>query len=178
MRGPVALSTPQPLAPTLPALYQEDDFTTRFVSGFDDVWAPVFAALDNFPAYIDPAITPEDFLSWLSSWVGLDLDERMPVERRRSAIRAAINAYRWYGTTRGLRAHIELLTGAAPEIEESGGVAWSTEAGTALPGSDTPRLVVRMGRRAAGSVGEAEVRRIVAESRPAHVPFEVEVGQR
>ena len=178
MRGSVPLPTPQPLAPSLPALYQEDDFTTRFVSGFDDVWAPVFAALDNFPAYIDPAIAPGDFLSWLSSWVGLDLDERMPVERRRSAVMEAVDVYRWYGTTRGLRAHIARLTGAEPEIEESGGVAWSTEAGTALPGSDTPRLVVRMGRRAAASVGESELRRIVAESRPAHMPFQVEVGQR
>ncbi len=176
MRGAAALPTPQPLGPALPALYQEDDFTTRFVSGFDEVLAPVFSALDNFPSYIDPALTPEDFLSWLNSWVGFASDERMPLDRRRALIRAAVEVYQWLGTVRGLRAHIALLTGDEPDIEESGGVASSTETGSALPGSDVPRLVVRVGRRAARAVGESELRRIVGASRPAHIPFEVEVA--
>jgi phage tail-like protein len=178
MRGAAALPTPRPLAPALPALYQEDDFTTRFVSGFDEVLAPVFSALDNFPSYIDPALTPEDFLSWLNSWVGLAADERMPLEQRRAFVKGAVEVYRWLGTVRGLRAHIALLTGHEPEIEESGGVASSTEAGGALPGSEVPRLVVRVGRAAARAVGESELRRIVAASRPAHIPFEVEVATR
>src|SRR2546423_5855070 len=72
-----------PLANTLPALFQEDDFTQRFISAFDAALAPVFATLDNLPAYLDPWLAPEDFLEWLASWFGMALDESWSLERRR-----------------------------------------------------------------------------------------------
>ena len=64
------------LAPTLPALLQEDAFLTRFTAGLDDVLAPVVATLDSLDSYVDPALAPEDFLDWLAGWVAL-LEQRL-----------------------------------------------------------------------------------------------------
>jgi phage tail-like protein len=34
-----------------------------------EVLAPVVATIDCLGAYLDPALTPEDFLRWLGGWV-------------------------------------------------------------------------------------------------------------
>ena len=55
MRGLVpGLASPHPLGPALPAIYQEDDFAQSFLTAFDDVLAPIFSTVDNFPACLDP----------------------------------------------------------------------------------------------------------------------------
>ena len=67
MRGAIpGLDTSVPFGPMLPAIYQEDEFSMRFVAGFDDVLAPVLLALDCLIDYFDPALTPTDFLEWLA----------------------------------------------------------------------------------------------------------------
>src|SRR3989441_10528090 len=95
------LISPHPLANTLPALFQEDDFTQRFVSAFDAALAPIFAALDNFPAYLDPWLAPEDFLEWLGSWFGIVLDESWSPARRRALVSRGFAFYRMRGTAHG-----------------------------------------------------------------------------
>jgi len=87
MRAAVpGLPTAVPLSAMLPGIFQEDPFTVRFVSGFDDVLAPILSTLDCLPAYFDPSLAPEDFLGWLAGWVGLSLDENWPLERRRDLV--------------------------------------------------------------------------------------------
>ena len=78
------LISPHPLGEALPALFQEDGFTQRFMAAFDAALAPLFSTLDNLPAYFDPWLTPPDFLEWLGSWFGLALDDSWSVERRRA----------------------------------------------------------------------------------------------
>src|SRR2546428_13823592 len=81
-----SLISPHPLGESLPALYQVDDFTQRFGSAFDAALAPIFAALANFPAYLDPWLTPEDFLEWFGTWFGTVLAEACPLPRRRALL--------------------------------------------------------------------------------------------
>lgn len=83
-----------PIGGQLPALYAEDDFAQRFTAGLDTVLAPVFATLDNLPAYFDPRLAPADFLSWLAAWVGGVDDPRWPVELRREAVARAVELHR------------------------------------------------------------------------------------
>ena len=76
MRGLVAtLETPRPLIDSLPGIYQEDDLARAVTTAFDDNLAPILSTIDNVAAYLDPALTPDDFLDWLSSWVGILPDE-------------------------------------------------------------------------------------------------------
>ncbi|HEV7203725.1 MAG TPA: phage tail protein I [Jatrophihabitans sp.] len=177
MRGTIdALFTAAPLGPMLPAIFQEDEFSMRFVSGFDDVIAPVLLTLDCLIDYFDPALTPVDFLDWLAGWVGIEIDESWATERRRAAVATAVEMYRMRGTITGLRANLEVLSGGTVEITDSGGVSWSTHPMGELPGQESPRLAVRVtipdeltDRK------QKAIDSIVATAKPAHVVHRVEV---
>src|SRR4051812_25210061 len=169
------LESPAPLGPMLPAIYQEDDFSMRFVGGFDDVLAPILLTLDCLVDYFDPALTPTDFLDWLASWVGIEVDESWATERRRAAVATAVEMYRMRGTISGLRANLEVLSGGSVEITDSGGVAWSTSPMGPLPGQDSPRLAVRVTVPEATDRTTKAIDAIVTAAKPAHVVHRVEV---
>jgi phage tail-like protein len=170
------LPTPHPLGTFLPALYQEDRFAQALTSGLDEVLSPLIASLDNLAAYHDPDVAPDDFLVWLGSWVGMELDDDWPEERRRALVRRAVEIYRVRGTADGLRAHIELVTGGRVEIVESGGVAWSRETGADLPGQPEPRMTIRVYVDDAAAIDTRALDRLVNASKPAHVIHALELA--
>jgi phage tail-like protein len=176
MRGTINdLDTAVPFGPLLPAIYQEDEFTMRFVSGFDDVVAPILLTLDCLIDYFDPALTPTDFLDWLAGWVGIEVDEAWATERRRAAVATAVEMYRMRGTISGLRANLEVLSGGTVEITDSGGVAWSTHPMGDLPGQASPRLAVRVTVDEMTEQTTKAIDSIVIAAKPAHVVHRVEV---
>ena len=169
------LGVARPLSEELPSLLQEDDFCVRFTQGLDEVLAPVFATIDCWDSYLDNDLTPDDFVDWLASWVGVDVDERWPLDRRRRLIDEAVGIYRVRGTAAGLAAHVALYAGATPEIVDSGGCEWSQTADTAFTGTSDASLTVRLPVDDPDSLSIGTVERIVAASRPAHVVFKVEI---
>ena len=176
-RGTLAgLSSPYPLMGGLPGLYQEDDFTQRWLSAFDEMLAPVFLALDGMPAYLDPALTPDDFLDWLAGWVGVLLDENWPIERRRDFVAQAADLFRLRGTATGLAAHVRIFSGGDVEVQESGGVSWSTTSGGAIPGQPGYHLRVRVSGTP-GPIDGDRLESLVAGAKPAHAVHEVQIGQ-
>ncbi len=170
-----ALPSPRPIGAQLPAAFQEDDFCQRMMSAFDEILAPLFSTLDCFDSYLDPKVAPHDFVDWLASWVGIEIDETWTLERRRRLILDAVALYRIRGTAAGLAAHINLYAGTTPEIQENGGCEWSQTSGTAIPGSPVPHLTVRLRVDETADVKRSTVSRIVDASRPAHLPYEVEL---
>jgi phage tail-like protein len=176
MRGHVpGLASPYALGPTLPSLYQEDSFAQRFTSAFDDVLAPIHASLDNLAAYVDPWLAPEDFVDWLSEWVGAIVDGTWDVERRRASVAYAADLYRMRGTSRGLAAQVELVTGGSVEIVENGGAAWTLDPTEKMPGKPELSLVVRVTVADPKSLDMGRLDRLVAAAKPAHIPHTIEV---
>jgi phage tail-like protein len=90
----------------------------EFLLIFEDILQPIENGIDNMPLYFDPLMTPEPLLFWLSSWLGLVLDGKLPVERRRRLVKLASELYRWRGTRRGLSEYLRIYTGSTPEIRE------------------------------------------------------------
>ena len=179
MRATVdGLRSPHPLVEALPSLFQEDDFSCRFVAAFDDVLAPVVSSLDCLDAYLDPWLAPPDFLEWLSTWVGMALDANWPEERRRRLVAQAADLYRWRGTVRGLAEQVAVYTGTLPDIVEGGGVAWSAAPGAALPGTGEQRIVVRVHAAGAPGIDAGRLEAIVASAKPAHLEHVVDVVDR
>jgi phage tail-like protein len=171
------LPTPHPLGAMLPAVYLEDSFAQRFTAGLDEVLAPVLLTLDNLAAYVDPRFAPEDFLAWLSRWVGAEPDETWPEERRRSVVAAAVVAHRRRGTLSGLVEHVRLVADVDVEVTENGGAAWGAEPGTAAPGTaGPPHVTVRVTAADPARVDRTRLDRAVRESLPAHVTLDVEVA--
>ncbi|MBM7774858.1 phage tail-like protein [Actinokineospora baliensis] len=162
-----------PIGELLPALYAADDFAQRFTSGLDDVLSSVLSTLDNLAEYLDPALTPEDFLVWLSSWVAERTDPRWPEAVRRELVRRAVGLHRDRGTAAGLASRLRLALGVGVAIEDGPGVAWSVEPDAGLPGA-APELVVRVWPDR-GPVDGDQVAAVVAAHCPLHLTPRVDV---
>ena len=186
MRGVVDdLTSAAPLALQLPAVLQDDDFAQRFVSAFDVALAPILATLDDLPAYVDPHLAPDDFVEWLSGWVGVEFAGGWDLPTRRAVVAGAVAGYRRDATVGGIRAAVQRATGATEEdvtVTDSGGARWSATPGAPLPGDTGASLHVRVvvdGEPADGlAVLQRRVERLVAAMKPAHVVATVEVSSR
>ena len=176
MRGTQpGLASPFPIGENLPGLYRDDAFTQRFTAAFDEVLAGAVQVLDCFPAYLDPALAPEDFLEWIGSWVGATPDETWPVERRRAFVASATELFRVRGTAAGLAAHVAIFTGGEVEIAEPGAAGWSREAGAAVPAGTSPDLFIRVHVKDPKTVSASRLEALIAASKPAHVQHRVEI---
>lgn len=176
MRGVLPnLPSPVPLLHRLPGVLQEDEFLQRFLGAFDAGFAPVVATLDSLHAYVDPHLAPEDFLDWLSGWVGVELDDDWTLEQRRAVVAAAAMVHRQAGTALGIRAALELALDADVEVTETGACAWAARPGGSIPGE--PGHVVRV-RVAVDDPEGVDVRRVeslLRSTKPAHVRHDFEV---
>ena len=178
MRGSIAeLATPHRLIDMVPAVYHESPLVAELLGSLDVALAPVFATLNSIEAYVDPAIAPDDFLTWVASWIGLTFDDRWTDEQRRALVPAMVPAYRLRGTKAGLRTIVRLFTGTEPEVVDSGGVATSAEPGrTPPPASAIARARVRVRLPQGSLVTEARLRELVQTMVPVHVAVEVEIA--
>jgi phage tail-like protein len=164
-----------PIVESLPALFQEDELTRRLTEALDEVLAPAISTVDNMSAYLDPALTPDDFLEWLGGWVAALLDETWPIERRRAFVAQAADLHRRRGTVSGLMDHVRVFTDGEVAVLENGGTSWSATSGGALPGGPGRTLHVRVTVRKASDVDAARLDALVAAAKPAHLGHTVEV---
>lgn len=168
MRGTApGVGTPYPIAELLPATLQEDRLLCRLTAALDQVLAPAVSTVDCLDAYLDPALTPDDFLDWLGGWVGAVVDAGWPTERRRAAVSGAVPLYASRGTVAGLRAQLELLTGAPVEVRDSGGVSVS-DTPTDDADAHEPWLAVTASTVDADVLPALDA--VIAQAKPAHVP--------
>ena len=177
MRGLVKkLELPRPLIETLPGIYQEDPLARTLTSVFDDAFAPILSTIDNIAAYLDPALTPDDFLDWLAGWVGILPDETWPAERRRAIIALAMQLYHRRGTKAGLEMHLRLLGALDVAVTDSGGATWSATPGSKAPGNSSYTVKVKVNPPKKGKLDKARIEALVASAKPAHVAHEVSLA--
>lgn len=179
MRGLIpGLENPQPLASGLPAAFHDNLMATRFVAALDEAIAPIVNVLDNLDAHFDPALTPADFLPWLASWLGLELDENWSEAQQRRMVSKAVELYQLRGTRRGVAMLLSLYVGideAAVEVDDSGGVAWSVSPNGALPGDRGASVTTRLRVDDPQAIDRQRVERLLATAVPAHVAWTVDV---
>jgi phage tail-like protein len=169
------LPSAHPLGDLLPGVFLEDPMARGFTEGLDPMLAPVHLTLDCLETYLDPRLAPLDFLPWLASWVGVDLDETLPPTRQRAIVAAAGSLHHVHGTHAGLVRLLELVTGGTVEVRESGGTRWSAVPGAEPPGDPVAGLDVVVRVADPGPRVRERVERVVREVRPAHLPFRVEI---
>ncbi|HWP92870.1 MAG TPA: phage tail protein I [Thermodesulfobacteriota bacterium] len=106
----------------LPAVYQEDPISSEFLERFLSLFETVFYGLETEISavfkYFDPDTTPENFLTWLASWLNFGLEEAWPEGKKREFIRRASELYKLKGTALGIQRLIEIYTGKTPLIIE------------------------------------------------------------
>jgi phage tail-like protein len=102
----------------LPEIYENDHFTSRFLMLFESFWKPISQQIDQVENYFDPDLTPPEFIPWLASWIGLPLDDSLPMERMRALIKHAIMLFQCRGTYQALRTYLEIYTDGQVNIVE------------------------------------------------------------
>lgn len=105
------------MADYLPALYQGDDFTRRFLSVFNSMVLDLEARIDALPGLLDWAQAEGALLRGLAAWVCLD-GERVDEERLRAWIPTALDDFEQMYTVEGVRRTVERLTGRRPILIE------------------------------------------------------------
>jgi phage tail-like protein len=166
----------------LPGPFAADPFLGRYLMIVETILGSIERTIDNIPHYFDPSLTPEEMLPWLASWVDHEVDENAPLLQRRRAVSRAAGLYRWQGTRRALREHIQEHTGRAPLIVENcDGMRLGQDAmlgvNTSL-GSPRPHtvaitaLVDRL-----EDVDEGVLQRIVEREKPVHVGYTLEIRE-
>jgi phage tail-like protein len=102
----------------LPELYRRDDVLSRFLMLFESFWKPIEQQINQIYCYFDPDMTPEKFLPWLASWVGVYWDETLPERRKRMLLRSAISLYQGRGTRQALEQFLRIYSDGEVEIIE------------------------------------------------------------
>ncbi len=164
--------------------FDTDEFMGRFLLIFESILDPIARVIDNGALYLDPLLAPEAFLPWLASWIGVSLDPRLPVERRRDVLQSSADLFRWRGTKKGLEACLRLAVGVEPKIDEgSPGMSLSSQTrlgeNTVLGSAGeanhfTLTLIQESGRE----IDAGHVRAIIESQKPAHTSYSLNILQR
>lgn len=152
----------------------EDDFLWRWCAGLDELLVPVQLTLDTLETFVDPRLTPTDFLGWLASWVALADRTDWPESGWRTLIGEAAELYRRRATPWALKRVVELYAQAQVGLRESGGCVDGPDG---VPLDAPASLVVRVAgaRRPHTDVAFARgVEAVVVAAKPVHVPHRIE----
>ncbi len=168
----------------LPSVFQRTVHTGSPLDALLSVMEALHAhpeiVLENLDAYFDPYRCPDAFVPYLASWV--DLERYLPnllqnkatlndvifpsgLGRLRELILSAVFLSKWRGTTRGLKAFLEIATGVQGfAIDEQ---VFDAN-GTPLP------FQVRVRAPAAAQLYDALIQRIIELEKPAYVTCKVQ----
>lgn len=100
----------------LPAIYQQEDFTRRFLSIFNSMYSDMERAIDDLPGRMDYEHAQGELLRYLACWVcveGTEGDEAL-----RERVRTALSDYEDLYTVEGVRRSVRRLTGKEPILIE------------------------------------------------------------
>jgi phage tail-like protein len=176
VRGAIPdLPTPHPLVNQLPVVYLEHDFLGRFLGALDEVIAPVLLLLDNLPAHLAPGTAPADMLGWVGGWLAVAPAPDQPLERRRELVASAMSRHRRRGTAEGLAELIRQELGVRAEIDETGGVSWTTDPGERPRREPAAAVRVRIRVPDLDGFDRDRLTRLVAAEVPAHVAYDIEI---
>lgn len=172
-------STPAPAAATnrsylragLPAAYLDGDFTMRFVGTLEELLDPIVATLDSLVSLISPPTAPEHVLRLEAAWLGLVLDENLPIGVCRELVRNAPELAQRRGTAAGLELLLRLTFPDVPlRVEDGGGVSVGD---VVPPAPRTMHTFVVRSQTALEPHVRAAITHVVERERPAHVTYEL-----
>ena len=157
------------IEPLLPAVFREALARSPALDAMLDVMiglqAPSETALGRLPERFDPRRTPDAWVPFLATWVGLDLEFAPALGgRMRELVAASVKLAQLRGTRQGLIQTLEIATGV-----QGFAVAENIGAG----GAPEPFSIVVQAPAAARPY-ETLIERIVAREKPAYVKHRVE----
>ena len=131
-------------------------FLRRYLAVFDGALGDLEARSTAREALFSSRSAPDEILPWLAGFVGLILDERWPVETRRTMIEEATWLFRFRGTVSGLARFLEIYTGVAVILLEQFRTRGLGGALLGQPEDLNSNAILGAGFRVGGAVGEPE----------------------
>lgn len=172
---PAVASEREYLRRGLPAIYQENDLSVRFVGSLEPLLDPIVALLDCLPAHVDPDLAPEDVLALMARWLGLEVDEAWPIERKRELVRRGDELARRHGTRAGLELTLRIAFPDHPlRVEDTGQVTWEGRKDAKKPDRSGAGFVVYCD----APLDEHElgaVSRLIEQVKPVNVTYKLRV---
>ncbi len=111
-----AREAPETFIGYLPGIYQEDEFTRRFLRVFDHLLALVEDHIVALPHQFDPALSGSAMVDILTAWLTGPELPRLPEPVRRTLLREYAPLWRRRGTREGLRRLLELTIGPGASV--------------------------------------------------------------
>ena len=87
---------------------ERDTFLERYLSVFESEFVDIEEEIERITQYIDPEGVPNEYLSWLSSWLAIEFDDRWPAEAKREFLARAPQLFKLRGTKAGMRQTLRL----------------------------------------------------------------------
>lgn len=177
--APAVASRRQYLREQLPGVLREDPegVGLSYLAALETVLDPITAILDGLSAYVDPQLAPADALDLVAAWLGEEVDESWPIDRRRALVAEAVPLAGVRGTKAGLERALELAFPDLPlRVEDGGCVRIASRGGGGRIRGEAKVLVycdTPLEEPAARSLRQA-IERLV----PVHVRFELHVLER
>jgi len=140
--------------------------------------------LDHIHTYFDADLAPEEFLPWLSGWVGLSLRTDWTTAQQRRFLGRIVPLYRLRGTKAGLEEMLRTYTGMGVEIAEFAaalrvGDVSTVGIDTVIGGGPPHYFEVRMFTDERDPDARARVERIaraiIDQERPAHTHYTLDI---
>lgn len=107
----------QHLPPILWEDEEQGDFLRRFLRIFEHRFGEIEEKVNDIPKLFNPWTTPVEFLSWLASWVDLDLDKDWSEREKRTVLSRAGTLHKQRGTLTGLKTFLDLYQESLVDIE-------------------------------------------------------------
>lgn len=103
----------------LPAIYQDQDFTYRYLSIFNSLFQDMEAAIDDLPRQLDPSSASEEMTRFLAQWLCVGPEDGLEeLDRLRAALPGILDTYEEMYTPEGVCRSVERLTGRCPQLIE------------------------------------------------------------
>jgi phage tail-like protein len=169
---PQAASSRALLRSSLPAIYREGDFGMRFVGALETLLDPIVALLDCLPSQFDPDLASREAMQLLAAWLGVDLEESWPDDKRRRFVRAAPELARRRGTKEGLQQALAIAFPDLPlRVEDQGAVVSAVDAAE-LPPATPPQFIVYCDEPVDQP---AVLARMIEYMKPVHVSYKLRI---
>jgi phage tail-like protein len=181
----------------LPAIYARRDsrndpsgalLLERLLAMFEGKLTHMESAYESVSRLLNPEAANEEWLQFLSAWLGLVFDPSWPLDRKRQLVLEAADLYKRRGTPESLKRYVEIYTGKRPALLEgfqwrpssalvvgrAGRVGCSTFGGQSCnyqPYAHRFTLFVFLDEACDQEAMESTVRSIVKSVIPAHIEY-------
>lgn len=83
-------------------------FLERYLSIFESEFVDIEEEIERITGYFDPEGVPNEYLSWLGSWLAIEYDEEWPAGAKRAFLVQAPSLFKMRGTKAGMARTIRL----------------------------------------------------------------------